>query len=246
MESRNEHGRLVVFTVGPSADAMRRHLLPARARRAEIAFHANCLAEAIDAGRGAGCAVTLCSPRAIDVAGGVDWLSQADGSFGDRLRAVFRVADDGAPLLVVGSDTPGLSAAHVRSALEALEDDVVVLGPSPDGGVYLIASASPIDEVLAPVRWRSRWTFRDLHRAALRAGKRVVVLEPLGDIDHRADLDRWLADRVELARWTAIRTLLLDVLQRLRRCEHAPQITARSESAIDCRGIRPPPRIATV
>jgi len=68
-----------------------------------------------------------------------------------------------------------------------------VVGPSLDGGFYLLASSAPLDDVLRSVRWCGGDARRSLLAALERTGRRVVLLAPLADLDTPADLERWVA-----------------------------------------------------
>ena len=68
------------------------------------------------------------------------YISQQGASLGERLIAAARWAcDQGyARFLFVGSDSPTLPIPYVEHALDLLESRDVVIGPSVDGGYYLI------------------------------------------------------------------------------------------------------------
>jgi hypothetical protein len=101
------------------------------------------------------------------------------------------------PLLIVGADVPGLDARLLRAAIEGLAQDpeAVVVGPAKDGGFYLLATARPLGSVLREVRWCGRDTRKTLLVALARAGRPVLLLPPLRDLDRPADVERWLAER---------------------------------------------------
>ena len=130
----------------------------------------------------------------------------------------------GGPVLVVGTDTPGLEARHLRTAIDRLEaePDSVVVGPASDGGIYLLASHRPLDGILAGVPWRRRDTIDSLLAALAAAGLRVCLLEPLADLDRPQDLARWASGRAVgfagIARdWLPIVELVRRALLALRR-----------------------------
>ena len=187
---------LLVFTLGATRDSARRGILPADLRTLEVDLGQSCLDAALDAGRACGCRLEVCSPSALPLPGEVLHVPQRGTGFGERLA---RAADGAfkrgaAPLVIVGTDVPGLAARHVHEALShlAADPDGVVLGPSPDGGLYLLAAGRPI-EGLETVRWCRRDTLRNLVRALRAAGRPVTLLESLADLDRRADLESWLA-----------------------------------------------------
>ena len=190
---------LLVFTLGSVCESRRRHLLPAGLRTMEERLHRTCLDTTLEAGRAVGCRLEVSGPCGLDLPADVTLRKQTGRDFGTRLvRAVAETRAVGSgPVVLVGSDVPDLRAKHVRTALDLIEDDRdrVVIGPSPDGGFYLLASARPLDSALSSVAWRSRGTLASLRRALAREGRDVVLLEPLADLDRPADLERWLAAR---------------------------------------------------
>ncbi len=112
---------------------------------------------------------------------------------------------------------PGLAPGHVATALARLVRDPerLIVGPSPDGGFYLLAAARPLDELLAAVTWRGRDTLASLLAAARDRGVAVSLLAPLTDLDRAADLAGLLASREDrVLRWL---DLLRDLLRRLRK-----------------------------
>jgi glycosyltransferase A (GT-A) superfamily protein (DUF2064 family) len=161
--------------------------------------------------------------------------------FGSRLEKALARSFSG-PLLVVGTDVPGLAARHLARALSLLAEDPdrVVLGPSPDGGFYLLAASRPIAGLAGATRWCRRDTLRGLMRALRAAGRPVVLLEFLADLDRRADLETWAARRD--ARWLRLIRLLRRVLSVLRR-PAVPLLVGHPRPAlVPVRAGRAPPR----
>ncbi|MEP7012911.1 MAG: DUF2064 domain-containing protein [Acidobacteriota bacterium] len=187
---------LLVFSRGASAESARRRLLPGRFRHLEDEAHRELLEAVLDAGREASCALAISSPRPPCERSGVEHLPQAGETFGVRLEAAVGDALARGPevLLVAAADVPGLTSEHVEQAVASLREnpDRVVLGPCPDGGLYLIAMARPIPGLADAARWCRRATRRDLERSLLLAGREVVRLAPLCDLDRPADLAGWL------------------------------------------------------
>jgi hypothetical protein len=181
---QNAAPTLLVFTLGATRESARRRLLPAGLQGMEVGLRQACFDAALAAGRACGCRLAVCSPERGRLPEGVEGACAAARR---RRRG---------PLVVVGTDVPGLADRHLREALTLLDGDPrrVVLGPSPDGGVYLLAAAAPLPP-LADVRWCRPSTLADLARVLAAAGREVVLLEPLADLDRPADLDRFLSGR---------------------------------------------------
>src|SRR5436305_1386796 len=194
---QNAAPTLLVFTLGAPRESARRRLAPAGLQGMETALRQACFDAALAAGRACGCRLTVCSPERGRLPEGVEHLPQRGGDFGARLEgACAAVGRRRGPLVVVGTDVPGLADRHLREALDLLAGDPrrVVLGPSPDGGVYLLAAAAALPP-LGDVRWCRPTTLADLSGVLAAAGREVVLLAPLADLDRPADLDRLLADR---------------------------------------------------
>lgn len=112
---------------------------------------------------------------------------QPQGDLGARMLAAFA---SGASV-VVGCDVPPLNAGYVASALAALADVDLVLGPVEDGGYCLIAMREPHPEVFADIPWSTGAVLAETVKAAGHLS--VALLETLWDVDVAADLERWRA-----------------------------------------------------
>lgn len=139
----------------------------------------------------------LCSRRF-----GVGLAGQADGNLGERMLAVFSAAA-GAPTLLVGTDCPSISRAHLRACVDALNDgaDAVFL-PAEDGGYGLVGMTRPIPEIFLDMVWSTDEVMNETRRR-LRA-RNLAWREPaiIWDVDRPGDVDR-LAASGFLKGWAA-------------------------------------------
>ena len=233
---------LLVFTLGAARESARRALLPETLKGLELGVRRGCLEAALTAGRECGCHLEVCSPSPLVLPPGVCNVPQTGSDFGSRLeQAVLDAFERGTgPLLVVGTDVPELAAGHLARALTLLQDDPdrVVLGPSPDGGFYLLASSRPIPGLATAARWCRRDTLRSLLRTLRALGRSVTLLDPLEDLDRPADLDRWLARADD--RWRALVGLLQETLSVMRRPLDAPAARPLPVFATHLSGRSPP------
>lgn len=238
---------LLVFTRGAAGDREQRRLLPSRFGGIETALHRACLDATLAAGRRAGCRLTVASSARLELPSDVLRIPQRGASFGARIRHAVAAAEalaDG-PLLVVGTDVPDLDAGHITDALERLRDDTapVVVGPSTDGGFYLLASDGPVSELLDGVRWCRPDTLKSLLGALARAGRHTERLEPLADLDHRVALERWVA-RHHAGPLRRLIARLRRALGQLNQISAPPATRAPSLLLAAPLGGRAPPRIA--
>lgn len=122
--------------------------------------------------------------------GGEELLPQRGADLGARERAAFAdlFAAGFDRVALIGSDLPTLPAGHLRRALDASAPGTVVLGPSDDGGYYLMALAAsapgePVPDLFTGVRWSTPSAFEDTEAAARRAGLRVALVPRWRDVD---------------------------------------------------------------
>jgi hypothetical protein len=116
-------------------------------------------------------------------------LPQGPGDLGARMRRVAATALARAPRVVlIGSDAPTLPVTYVADAFRALRTWRVVLGPSVDGGYYLLGLRAPVPDVFTRMPWGSAEVLRrTLRRLAARA-VRPALLPCWYDVDTPADL----------------------------------------------------------
>lgn len=154
---------------------------------------------ALDARLGA---VTLwCAPhaqhhffQALRQATGVQCLVQPGGDLGQRIHTAFRLHCEQSPLLLIGTDCPPLTPAHLRQAAQALLDGGdAVFHPAEDGGYVLVGLRRPHAELFEGIAWSTDAVMAQTRERALAAGLRLRELETLWDLDVPADLARWRA-----------------------------------------------------
>jgi len=93
--------------------------------------------------------------------------------------------------VIMNSDGPTLPASHLARAFEALRDGAdVTLGPSADGGYYLIGLKRPTPRLLREVRMSTSTVLADTLALAAEEGLRVELLPAWYDVDEAADLAR--------------------------------------------------------
>jgi uncharacterized protein len=114
-------------------------------------------------------------------------LPQVAGPLDERLAAVFD-AHAGAPLMLVGMDTPQIEAALLAPAFPTWPDDVDAwIGLANDGGWWALGMREADGDLLRGVP-TSRDDTGALQLARLRAfGLRVGILPPLTDVDEIDD-----------------------------------------------------------
>jgi rSAM/selenodomain-associated transferase 2/rSAM/selenodomain-associated transferase 1 len=121
--------------------------------------------------------------------GGLTFHSQGSGDLGDRMSAAVRqILARAGKVVIVGTDIPGIDAGVVHEALDALDGSDVVLGPSMDGGYYLIGMRSPHPALFRDIEWSTSRVLEQTRAEAAKASLRVALLAPRTDVDTLEDV----------------------------------------------------------
>lgn len=122
---------------------------------------------------------------------------QSAGDLGARIDHFFRAgfAAGFQQVVLLGSDSPTLPRAWVDEAYAALADVEVVLGPSADGGYYLIGARDRVPPIFAGIPWSTSEVLKETVARLEAAGLPYQLLPPWYDVDEVADLRR-LADEL--------------------------------------------------
>lgn len=110
---------------------------------------------------------------------------QGQGDLGRRMQRIFDWPGRG-PIIIVGTDIPAIRPSHIAAAFAALGRSDAVLGPTPDGGYWLVGlkriPATP--RPFALVRWSSEYALSDT--LANLAEVRTRFAATLADVDDAA------------------------------------------------------------
>jgi rSAM/selenodomain-associated transferase 1 len=117
--------------------------------------------------------------------------TQAGADLGARMRhaAEASIAARRA-LVIIGSDCPALTAAHLRDAASALREHDVVIAPAEDGGYVLVGLSRAVPGLFEDVAWGSPSVMAQSRARLAGAGARWKELAPLWDVDRPEDYAR--------------------------------------------------------
>ena len=144
---------------------------------------------------------------------GVDVVRQRGSGLDERLAAAFD--DVGGPAVLVGMDTPQVTADELQHAVDRLGDGSVdaLLGPSTDGGFWAIGLTRPDRSVFVGVPMSRPDTGQRQLGRLHRRGLRVGALPVRTDVDDMATAQR-VASLVPASRFArtvrAIRSAITD------------------------------------
>ena len=121
-------------------------------------------------------------------------LPQRGEKFGERLylavEDLFRCGFES--LCLIDSDSPTVPAENFATAVGLLNsnNDRVLLGPSDDGGYYLIGLKKPHHELFELIDWSTERVFDQTMRRAREMGLEIKLLPRGYDVDDAASLHR--------------------------------------------------------
>lgn len=117
---------------------------------------------------------------------------QATGDLGQRMQHFFdsAFAAGAERVVIIGADTPTLPLEYVRRAFRQLREADVALGPTTDGGYYLIGAAAQTPPIFAGIAWSTSQVWRQTTEILESRNIRWAELPGWYDVDEQADLDR--------------------------------------------------------
>lgn len=190
---------LICFTRPPLPGRTKTRLMPLLTGEACAALHAAFLRDAAD----------VCGQVDADLyvayAPEGDWrvlreifpaalgfFPQTGEGLGERMhRALAGVLSLGyGACVLIGSDLPELTPEHIHAAFAALEEADVTLGPTADGGYYLVGLKEPCRDLFAGQRYGHASVYENA-LAAVRSSHRSFCPAPAcQDVDVPEDLMR--------------------------------------------------------
>ena len=119
-------------------------------------------------------------------------IGQRGDAFGERLLASAEdiLACGYGAVCLIDSDSPTVPAAALQAAIDALAQpgDRIVLGPSDDGGYYLVGLKKAHAAIFERITWSTASVLAETMQRAKEAGIEVVLLPLWYDVDDAATL----------------------------------------------------------
>ena len=119
--------------------------------------------------------------------GTFEYAPQPEGDLGQRMEGLMQwaFAQKAERVVLVGSDSPSLPASYIDAGLALLREKEVVLGPSTDGGYYLVGRRKGASRIFQDVAWSTEMV---LEQTLARLGTQTLgLLPPWYDVDTPAD-----------------------------------------------------------
>lgn len=126
-----------------------------------------------------------------------DWLGseialhpQKGRELGGRLASAYRFAfaQGAGRVVVIGTDSPLIDRNIIRKAFAKLKNRDCVLGPSRDGGYYLLGLSHPCAEIFEDIEWSTKKVLKQTLKTLNTLNVSYTLLDEHFDVDTRADL----------------------------------------------------------
>ena len=123
--------------------------------------------------------------------GRFDLVRQCEGDLGQRLTHFFADARRRgySRILAVGADSPTLPIAFIEQAFQLLETHDAVIGPTTDGGYYLIGcGGTTVGTIFEGIPWSTSRVLEITVQRLQESSARTALLPPWYDVD---TVDDW-------------------------------------------------------
>ena len=118
--------------------------------------------------------------------------SQKGEGLGERMMSAFQeVLTQCQQVLIIGSDCPQLSSKIIEEAFEKLENSDVVIGPTMDGGYYLLGLKEMYPFLFENMEWSTENVNKETIKRSKENGLSIYELDILSDVDYKEDWDKY-------------------------------------------------------
>jgi rSAM/selenodomain-associated transferase 1 len=125
-------------------------------------------------------------------AGFIPYLQHGD-DLGERMSNAFDEAfENNHKVVIIGSDCPQMSTAMIQTAFDALSNNPIVVGPTFDGGYYLLGMSRFFPELFQNIEWSTD----SVCQITIKKAKEIYQITPsmlarLSDVDYIEDWKKY-------------------------------------------------------
>lgn len=195
---------LIIFAKAPIPGEVKTRLCPPLDEEEAASLHGSLVLDAIERTKGlqgvslyvAG-APDLEHPffKVLEGRYGARLLLQRGPDLGARMRQAMQDAFDQGmkDVFLTGTDLPTLPRASLVAALALIKQHDVVLGPTADGGYYLIGLRTVRPDLFQGIAWSTATVFAETKKKIEAAGLSLGLLPECRDVDTLDDLNHFIA-----------------------------------------------------
>ncbi len=186
---------LCIFSRYPQAGRCKTRLVPGLGAEGAAHLQRQMTAHIVRVGQQADCDILIFldggSPRDISswLGSSVEYVCQQGDDIGDKMVHGFAegFARGYQRVILVGSDCPTIDPLLLEDGFAGLASHDLVLGPTFDGGYYLLGMEEMSPHLFVDIDWESDQVMAQTLAAA--HGLKVKILTTLNDVDRPEDLD---------------------------------------------------------
>ncbi|WP_165779138.1 TIGR04282 family arsenosugar biosynthesis glycosyltransferase [Rhodohalobacter barkolensis] len=115
---------------------------------------------------------------------------QSNGDLGRKMKSAIHAGFEQGfkRVILIGSDCPGISSNLIDDAFDRLKSVDCTIGPSDDGGYYLIGMSRFLPEIFDDIEWSTNSVCETTIEKLEESGATYSKLTVLNDIDTESDL----------------------------------------------------------
>ncbi len=124
-----------------------------------------------------------------------NYAAQKGKDLGEKMAASFHEIFnlEYEKVIIIGTDVPGHTHSDLLHAFEMLSTHDAVIGPSPDGGYYLLGTKKFYPEIFKDIEYSTNKVYEKTRERLEYLQLNYCLLKEKLDIDLKEDLDKWLA-----------------------------------------------------
>ena len=117
---------------------------------------------------------------------------QTEGDLGKKMMSAFDyVLSREEKAVIIGSDCPQISTQIIEKAFESLSTSDIVIGPSVDGGYYLLGMKNVHPFLFENMEWSTSEVFSETKKRIEHLGLTSTVIDRLSDVDYLKDWEQY-------------------------------------------------------
>ena len=193
------HTALILFTKAPVPGTVKTRLCPPLTHDEAASLHGSLVLDVIEKAQGltgvtlyVACAPDIAHPffKVLEGRYSARLLLQEGDDLGTRMSDAIQKAFSlgHQRVILTGTDLPSLTRAQVSQTVTQLGSHDLVLGPTLDGGYYLVALSRPAPELFRDIAWSTTTVLEETQKKAATLGLSVALLPSLRDLDEIEDL----------------------------------------------------------
>ena len=138
----------------------------------------------------------------------VTLIDQGTGTLGNKMKRVILLlqSEKYSKIIILGSDTPSLSFQYISDAFHNLDKNDLVIGPSIDGGYYLLGIKGKVPDIFDRITWGSDAVFKETVAKVRENAIKTSYLPFWYDIDTINDLRFLVIHLVSLSKSRSVFT----------------------------------------